>query len=374
MMPAASHDEQASQSFVMNLKEHISREITPGHHSLYRKRILPACISSDGKPPPTRHQLRKIMERTSFHQNWSSLMRLAQELMWEAVQNSVDKQLEELCDRARVRIPVGSLELDPNLPEPRYLAAVDQHGQPGGYHSDSGGNDVRAGAVLDRGAFLYHFGKSGGSMLDARGKTLVQHVFDRFPDLQPSQILDIGCSIGAGTLPLVESFPEAKVYGIDTAAPLLRYAHARAEQVHRKVHFRQMNGEQLQFKDASFDLTVSMVTLHETSTSALPRIIAECHRVLRPNGVMIHLEVPVRYADLEIVEQVLRDWQTYYNDEPFWGKVCETDLAHLARKAGFKDVRVGYQKQTTNPKPGVKGFSAKPDSRPGNWYILSAVK
>ena len=129
----------------------------------------------------------------------------------------------------------------------------------------------------------------------------------------------MGCTIGNSTLALVDEYPQAAVYGVEPGAPILRYAHARAEHLGRKVHFSQQNAEHTDFADGTFDLVVSFVMLHETSAKALPNIFRECHRLLSPGGVMAHLEVPVRYKDMDFCDQVMRDWQTYYDDEPFWG-------------------------------------------------------
>lgn len=376
MLPETMHDEAALQGFVLSLKQHISANITPGNHAIYHNRVLPAFRKRMGRDPKDRHEVRRGMERESYHQAWGSLMRLAQELLWDSVGECVDRQLGGLVARAKVTKPLGSLTLDPNLEQPRYLAAVDQHAQPGSYYTETRGDDVRAGAVLDQGANLYHFGKNGGGMMDGRGRTMVAHLFERFPDLRPGRILDIGCSVGASTLPLVDFFPGAGVHAIDTAAPLLRYAHARAEKVGRPVHFAQQSAEALDYPDEYFDLVVSHVMLHETSAKALPKIMRECWRVLRPGGVVAHLEVPVRYKDMQsLCEQVLRDFQTYYNDEPFWGKVCETDLVAALVAAGFQGVEEGYQKADLRPRrKGSSGFSQVPDSRPGNWYIVSGRK
>ncbi|MCL6753034.1 methyltransferase domain-containing protein [Nostoc sp. CCCryo 231-06] len=61
-------------------------------------------------------------------------------------------------------------------------------------------------------------------------------------------------SIGNSTLPYVDGFPDAEVHAIDVGAPMLRYAHARAESLGKRVHFSQQNAEQTNFPDESFDL------------------------------------------------------------------------------------------------------------------------
>lgn len=375
MLPRANHDELAGQQFVQAMKMHVSSQITAGNHKIYDHVAKPKFEKKHKRTPATRHEVRHLMEAEPYHQMWGSLMRLGQELMWDTIIDSVDRQLDDLIARSRPKRPLGSLTLDPSFQQPRYLAAVDQHAQPGSYYTDTCDDDVRAGAVLDRGAAIYHFGRAGGNGMEGRGRTLVQFLYEKFPDLNPKTILDIGCSVGASTVPLAKFFPKAKVYGVDPGAPLLRYAHGRAEALGVPVHYAQQSGEDLKFEDESLDLVVSLVMLHETSTKALPKIMSECYRVLKPGGVVVHLEVPVRYANMpSLMEQTLRDWQTYYNDEPFWGRVCETDVVTALGAAGFRDAFEGYQKQTLDPRRGVSGFKKVADASPGHWYVAAGAK
>lgn len=375
MLPQANHDELATQRYVQAFKTHISRNITAGNHKIYEHLAKPAFRQKHHREPQTRPEVRRLMEQQPYHQMWGSLMRLGQELMWDTIIESVDRQLDTLIARSKRRRPLGSLKLDPAFEQPRYLAAVDQHGQPGSYYTDTCQDDVRAGAILDRGASIYHFGAAGGALMEGRGRTLVQFLWERYPNLDPGAILDLGCCVGASTVPLARYFPKAQVHGIDTGAPILRYAHGRAEALGARVHYAQQSAEDLKYPDESFDLVVSAVVLHETSARALPRILDECYRVLKPGGVVAHLEVPVRYPHMpNLMEQVLRDWQTYYNDEPFWGQVCQTDLVGAMEKSGFKNVYEGYQLQTLDPKRDGNGFTDVPDSRPGHWYIATGVK
>jgi ubiquinone/menaquinone biosynthesis C-methylase UbiE len=375
MLPRANHDELAGQQFVQAMKVHVSSQITAGNHKIYDHVARPRFEKEHKRAPKTRHEVRRLMEDEPYHQMWGSLMRLGQELMWDTIIGSVDRQLEDLISRSRPKGARGSLTLDPTFAQPRYLAAVDQHGQPGSYYTDTCADDVRAGAILDRGASIYHFGGAGGIGMEGRGRTLVQFLFEKYPDLDPQTVVDVGCSVGASTVPLAQYFPEAKVYGVDTGAPLLRYAHGRSESLGVPVHYAQQSGEDLDFPDESVDLVVSLVVLHETSTKALPRIMSECYRVLKPGGVVAHLEVPVRYDHMpNLMEQTLRDWQTYYNDEPFWGRVCETNIVDALRAAGFDGVFEGFQKQTIYPRRDATGFTKVADSRPGHWYVAAGRK
>ena len=124
------------------------------------------------------------------------------------------------------------------------------------------------------------------------------------------------------------------MHAIDVAAPCLRYGHARAEALGKKVHFSQQNAEGTKFEDGSFDLIVSHILLHELSLKAIHKIFAECHRLLKPGGVMLHMDLPPK-KDLSAVGHFGYDWNTHYQAEPFITTLTELDRAAVAVKGGF---------------------------------------
>jgi ubiquinone/menaquinone biosynthesis C-methylase UbiE len=136
-------------------------------------------------------------------------------------------------------------------------------------------------------------------------------------------------------VPLAQAFPQAQVLAIDTAAPVLRYAHARARSLDvHNIDFRQASGEAIPAPDGSFDLVTTAMFWHETSNRAMPQIMREIHRVLAPGGLTLHLEQP-QYEGMEPFEAFMRDWDTYNNNEPFWTRMHEADLARLVAASGF---------------------------------------
>jgi SAM-dependent methyltransferase len=193
--------------------------------------------------------------------------------------------------------------------------------------------DFTAGALYDRGVYLYGMGY-GGPHCDDKGRSVANYLRRRLPQFQPRRILDMGCTVGHSTLPYKELFPEAEVIGIDVAAPQLVYAHLRACGLGADVAFEQQNAERTDFSDASFDLVVSHILLHETSGKAMPAIFRECHRLLKPGGYMIHADLPPFDRMNEFAKFIL-DNETYYNNEPFWGAMREIDQVALAVDAGF---------------------------------------
>ncbi len=334
MLPKATHDERVRQEFVQSLKVYLAKKVSPGNKVIYEKRAKPRFAAEVGRPPRDRHEVRRVMQREPYYQLWSALQRTSQEMMWEAVSSSVERQLADLVEKAKRPGPkLGSLTLDPHLEIPPYHTAVDIHCQPGGYHTERVAEDVAAGAIYDRAVYIYAMGRMG-PLNDDMGQSVVLYLKQHHPDLKPQKILDLGCSVGHSTLPYVDAYPDAEVYAIDVAAPMLRYAHARAEALGRRVHFSQQNAEHTRFAHGSFDLVVSHILLHETSSKALRNILRECYRLLVPGGMMVHAEVP-QYEGLDPYDAFILDWDTHNNNEPFWGTLHDMDLAALAAEAGF---------------------------------------
>ncbi len=339
MLVESTHDESSRQQFVSSLKSHLSAEVSSGTRKVYERRAKPAFVRDKNRPPLNRHEVRRLLAGDTYYQMASSLKRTAQEMMFDSVGENVERELGTLMDKARRvrnRRTLGSLRLDPELTIPRYHTAVDIHCMPGGYHTEiAPGDDVYAGALYDRSIFLFSMGMRG-ALNDDFGQSLVAYYKREHPGLAPKRILDMGCSVGHGTLPHVDAFPDAEMYAFDVGAPMLRYAHARAEVLGRRVHFSQQNAEATDFPDGHFDLILSQIIIHETSRRALPRIIAESKRLLRPGGLMLHMD-GLDWAGLDPFDAFVPDWDTYYNNEPFIGPMHDLDLKRLAVDAGFDE-------------------------------------
>ena len=66
----------------------------------------------------------------------------------------------------------------------------------------------------------------------------------------------------------------------------------------------------------------------------LAKLLAESYRVLRPGGLMIHMELPLN-VDVEPYEQFYLDWDAYYNKEPFYKALRDLDVRQAVIDAGF---------------------------------------
>jgi ubiquinone/menaquinone biosynthesis C-methylase UbiE len=265
----------------------------------------------------------------------------------------------------------GSLTLDPDLKMPRYLEALNVHNLEGGYHTERDEGDLRAGAIYDRNMTVNRMGMQG-ALTDDSGVTLSGWVEREFPDLKPRRILEMGCTVGHTLVPFKQRFPEAEVIGIDVAAPCLRYGHARAAGLGVDVHFMQQNAEATNFPDESFDLVYSYILLHETSAKTLPRIFKECHRLLRPGGVMIHSDAP-QFDELDSYTASLRDWDITCNFEPFMDTVYELDLETLYQDAGFSPDKT-FRHFVASEHVRINGVDPKITRNAGKFFVTGAVK
>jgi len=357
MLPTRTHDEQARQDFVTDLRRYLSNRVMPGTRDVYEKRVLPEFRREHGRSPADIAEIRRKMTRDDYYQFWSATQRRSQELLWESVIDPAERCLDDLIARfeeaGTSRKAGGTLRLDPDLDMPRYHTAVDIHIQPGAYHTDFVANDVTAGVLYEAGLPIY-IGGALGPDSDGIGRSLVDFARSEFADLAPRRILDMGCAVGNSTLPWHAAWPAAVLHGIDVAAPCLRYAHARAEHYGVPVHFSQQNAESTNFEDGFFDLVVSHIMLHETSKPALSRILAETRRLLAPGGIMLHLDIPRGESDFD---RFMFQWESYNNNETFSAFMTEANLVGIAVDAGFDHDEVRLAKAPAGVYDGQKSYS-----------------
>jgi ubiquinone/menaquinone biosynthesis C-methylase UbiE len=340
-LPVASHDERSRQEFTKSLKQFVQQGLLPGLGPVFQNRAAKAFERENGRAPADRWDIRKAMVPDLYFQHYAATNRIAQELIWESVIGSIEHQLPQLIEAAKsisAEAP-ATLESTPNFNVPRYVSAIDIHCMPGGYAGEASADDITAGALYDRGVYLYAMGYMGPNN-DDMGRSVCNYVARNLKGFTPTAILDMGCTVGHSTVPYKELFPSAEVTGIDVGGPCVRYAHARAAALGHPVHFLQRNAEATGFADESFDLIVSHILLHETSGKAMPAIIKECHRLLKPGGYMIHADLPP-FDLMDPFTQFILDNETYYNNEPFWGPMRDKDQVQMAVDAGFarEDVR-----------------------------------
>jgi 2-polyprenyl-3-methyl-5-hydroxy-6-metoxy-1,4-benzoquinol methylase len=366
MMACPSHDELVEQLFVRDLKLFVSQTLEPTQKAIAQR--LEGEVSTPRSNNPV-EDLRARMQEVESFKTWLSVKRESQRQLWGAIAASVERQAERLEGLAAVPSPRGSVALDPEFVAPEYVTRADIHLMPGGNAHDDG--SVLQGAVMDRGGAVYMLGRNGGMLNDLRGQTAMAHLLTICPGAEPKRILDMGCGIGASTVPAAVCFPNAEVHGVDVGASILRYAHARAEHLGARVEFSQQNAERTTFEEHSFDVVFSCVLLHETSQAAVSSILAESRRLLRPGGIAIHLEVPLITTFDDLWQELAAELEAQFNNEPYWRGALSADYAQLMRTAGFKNVRVGYQATASDARAAPKQFGETSEGVFRSWFVTS---
>lgn len=378
ILPKTSHDEFARQEFVRSYKEFLVKHVHHGNRVVYDRKVQPEFIRQHQRAPKDRFEVRDLMSTEPHYRMFSALLRTSQEMMWSSAQKPVEREFSKMLRRVAKSSGKtgGTLRLNPALEIPKYLTAVDIHCQPGGYHTETAEGDCSAGAVYDRAVHIYAMGQLG-PYNDDMGTSLAEWLSLRHPDLEPKRILDLGCSVGHSTVPYARAFPDAEIHAVDVAAPMLRYAHARAEALGAKIHFSQQNAEKLDFDDGSFDLIVSHILLHETSEKAIHNIMHECYRLLRKGGLMVHAETP-QYKGMTPFDAFMLDWDAQNNNEPFWSRSHEIDLNRLVEDAGF-DSSHGFEQMIPSCYSMSEAdrslvFQGGDFGGGGLWFIFGATK
>jgi SAM-dependent methyltransferase len=332
----STRDDKARRAFVTALSGHVLHDMAAGLRVAWDAEAAPAARRRLGREARSAAEVHAALRDHEYFRFYSALRVTAQDMVYQSVRPAIERHLVGLRARgAALDAPgaPGSLALDPALPVPRSVSAVDVHLMPGSYHSEYQPEDLAAGAIYDHRLAVSSMGFMGRN-LDDIGRTFAGWVRHAFPSFAPARILDLGCTVGHNTGPWKDEFPEAEVHGIDVAAPCLRYALARARSQGRALHFHQMNAEALAFDDASFDVVFSSMFLHEVPPAGIRRLMREAFRVLRPGGLMLHMELPPNAA-LAPFDAFYLDWDGWYNNEPFYRPFRAMLPRRVVREAGF---------------------------------------
>jgi len=345
-----SHDERSRQQFVSQLRKFVMADMSGEMRKAYEQDVAASFERRQGRAPKDGREVRRSMLAHPYFKSWSALRYTAQEMTWWSVMPQVERHLpaliEAACREAEGSGP-GSLQLDPDLEIPRDVSALDIHLMPGCFHAEHTDGDVAQGAVYTLGTAVF------GGALKLRserkggvGASIAHWLRLAHPDFRPRRLLDLGCTTGSNLFPYLAVYPELVGYGVDVGAPLLRYAHARARSEGLDVHFSQQNAESMDFADGTFDIICSSFFLHEQSVKSTRKILREAWRVLRPGGVMVHMELPPA-AEVDAYYNFYLDWDAFYNNEPHYAAFRALDFPRETARAGFEP-RLYFQTRIPN--------------------------
>ncbi|MDE0800957.1 MAG: class I SAM-dependent methyltransferase [Rhodospirillaceae bacterium] len=342
MTPDINHDESARINVLASLNAAVAATLSKGVKLAYEHEVLPKLTAEDlnlsHPKAQTGAMIRDAIRPSPVYQSWASLRRMIQEMNRQTSRHIAIRQMSDLQERAIALTEDSNdctLVLNPSLKVPRYLANADNHLQPGGYHTEIEPGDMTAAATYDVATFVTAMGMFGPKG-DSAGRGMAQWLAEHHPNFKPKRILDIGAAHGNNTLPLAAAFPEAEVVALDAGAPMLRYGQARALSMGvSNVRFVHGAAEEIDKSLGTFDLIQSTMVFHETSGTALPQILKRIYAALNPGGLTTHLEQPNFTPVTPVFDRFLRNWDSWYNNEPFWVQLHGMDFKTELHAAGF---------------------------------------
>jgi ubiquinone/menaquinone biosynthesis C-methylase UbiE len=336
VFPDFDHDERARYNYLVNLNRFISTVIAPGNKIAYDQGVVPQFEKEHGRAIQSRGEVKDAISKNPVYQMWAALRRSTMEMRQQNGRAVVLRQAKELAEKTdKLNKDNQNLSLKNDFVVPPYLKHVDNHLMPGSYHAEYFEGDVANPANYDSGIFVTTAGMLG-TLTDGGGKAIAKWVKETYPDFKPKRILDIGCGLGHNTLPIAEMYPDAEVVAIDAGAPMLRYGAARAKSLKiDNVKFLQLDAENMsEFEDCTFDWVQTTMFLHETGGKAIHKIFGEIKRVLKNEGLNLHIEQPQYTPQMSYYEQFMRDWDAFYNAEPYWGHMHDLQPSELMEEAG----------------------------------------
>jgi protein-L-isoaspartate(D-aspartate) O-methyltransferase len=116
----------------------------------------------------------------------------------------------------------------------------------------------------------------GGFHYDGRWRPVAEKIVEHYQLSDDASILDVGCGKAFLLFEMSRVLPRARVAGIDISS----YAIQNAKEEIRP-HLRVGSAEDLPYEDRSFDLVISINTLHNLMIDQLWLALAEIERVAR---------------------------------------------------------------------------------------------
>ena len=273
-------------------------------------------------------EIKSVINRLPIAATWQRFMRSHQEMMWRRVRASYEPNMDAILaaiDEVADKGP-GKLVIDPNFVVPEY-AREEIHLQPGGYTEDP------------LGGLVYHYGTkvfyAGTNDQDELHQELADTT-EPPKDGKVERILDLACSIGQATITLKDRWPDAEVWGLDVAEPLVKYAHWRAVERGVDVNFIQGLSEDTGFDDNHFDIVHAYILFHEIPVEIIEATVNEMFRILRPGGNFCIFEFPSAGPNMRASQRWMIDYDSINNCEPYSPGFVYADFHGMLKAAGFE--------------------------------------
>lgn len=158
-------------------------------------------------------------------------------------------------------------------------------------------------------------------------------------NVTPGQtVLEIGCGTGWGLIRLAEAAgTTGRVYGVDLSAGMCRVAHSRVHESGRvTASVIRGDAQRLPLASGGFNAIFMSFTLELFSSQSAAVVLAECRRVLAPQGrlAVVALDRPARAT----LTSRLYDWAS--RRFPAWIDCHPVAVVDILRGSGFNPIEL----------------------------------
>lgn len=162
------------------------------------------------------------------------------------------------------------------------------------------------------------------------GLQLTKELLSREKIDETKSILDAGCGTGQTSAYVAEQY-QCNVTSLDCNKIMLDKARQRFSSLHLPIEVKQGSTENLPFDEGLFDIILSESVISFTDVSLT---IPEFKRVLKPNGVLLAIEMVLEKS---LSEEELKPIVNFYGVSQL---LTESEWYNFFKRASFKQVSV----------------------------------
>lgn len=159
---------------------------------------------------------------------------------------------------------------------------------------------------------------------DFRNDSLVEILRAKFGD-RPLRILEVGCGTGLSLAYLAKSASKHQLFGIDASETMLAQAATKTFSGENRPRLVLGDAGRLPYGDGLFDAVFATRFIHQFTHQTKLELWRECHRVVRPGGVLImeFYALPYHWLRYFLGARKGRSKNAYFCHYPSMGEVRE---------------------------------------------------
>lgn len=188
---------------------------------------------------------------------------------------------------------------------------------------------------MEKTAYLDLLAQYGVNFAHPGGLLLTKKLLQKENISQETVLLDVGCGTGLTSAYIGTHYP-CSVVAVDINPQMLKKAEQNFKKYHLNIPLIRADAMELPFRRSSFDMVLAESV---TIFTKIYRTLREYHRVLKPEGILLDIEVtamaPLSKEEAEEFQSVLGI--TYLPTKDDWCK--------MFREAGFSDVQLLSQQK-----------------------------